>query len=288
MPNNSGNRPQKSQEEQNSEVPQKSRGKRDKATKTQKTSEFRKKLIVLGKFLSRSLMLRVFLIVFLLNLLLGAIYSFLEGIPFYLGLYWATDTLTNTGSGLVPPSQIRTWLLTTIFMWIGLGITLLFVEFVYVHIFEKLKGDREIKFSNHIIIIGWNPKVRHFLQNLPGSLGGDHNYVLIADVDTRPFDLPKVVEFIRGNPEEERILKRAGIERAAQAMIVVEDDAEAVLIAMTIQSLNIDVRICVNLQNEENVKHLKRLGIEQIVCDEELTGNALIEAFYKNQEDFFL
>lgn len=57
---------------------------------------------------------------------------------------------------------------------------------------------------------------------------------------------------------------------------------------MTIQSLNIDVRISVNLQNEENIKHLKRLGIEQIVCDEELTGNALIEAFYKNQEDFFL
>lgn len=255
---------------------------------TSKTSEFKKRLIILGKFIARSLMLKVFIIVFSLNLILAAIYSSLEGIPYYLGLYWATDTLTNTGSGLVPPSSIRTWLLTTIFMWIGLGITLLFVEFVYVHIFQKLKGDREIKFSNHIILIGWNPKVRHFLRNLPGDLGGDHNYVLISDITDRPFDLPKVVEFIRGNPEEERILKRAGIEKAQQAIIVVEDDAEAVLIAMTIQSLNIDVRISVNLQNEENIKHLKRLGIEQIVCDEELTGNALIEAFYKNQEDFFL
>lgn len=253
-----------------------------------KRSSIWKKLIIFGKFLRRSRMLKVFIIVIGLNFILGGIYSYLEGIDYHLGLYWATDTLTNTGSGLVPPTSKGTWVLTTILMWIGLGITLLFVEFVYVHIMQRIKGEKTIKFEDHIIIIGWNPKIRHFLHNLPGDLGGDHNYVLIADIPDRPFDLPKVVDFIRGNPEEERILHRAGIDKAQQALIVAEDDAEAVLIAMTIQGLNVKVRISVNIQSEENVKHLKRLGVEQIVCDEYLTGNALIEAFYKNQEDFFL
>ncbi|MHA1521211.1 MAG: NAD-binding protein [Promethearchaeota archaeon] len=261
-----------------------------KSTHHHKSNSFRAPIIILGKFLRRSRMLKIFLLVLFLNFLLAAIYSYMEGIEFHLGLYWATDTLTNTGSGLVPPTSKSTWILTTVFMWLGLGITLLFVEFVYVHIFQNIKkeGERTIKFENHIVLVGYCPKIRHFLHNLPGALGEDHNYALVADIPDRPFDLPKVVEFIRGNPEEERILLRAGIEKAQQAIIVVEDDAEAVLITMTIQSINVKVRISVNVQSEENVKHVKRLGVEQIICDEQLTGNALIESFYKNQEDFFL
>lgn len=236
------------------------------------------------KSLKRSLVLKIFFVVFVLNFLLALIYSLIENKPFYLALYWATDTLTNTGSGLVPPSTIFSWIFTTILMWIGLGITLLFVEFVYVNIFKQMRSQRMIKFEDHVILIGWNPKIRHFLNNLPGELGRHHNYVLIASIADRPFDLPKIVEFIRGNPEEERILKKAGIEKAQQVIIVAEDDSAALLIAMSIQSLNSNVKISVNLQNSENVKHMIRLDIQEIVCDEELTGNALIQAFYNNNQ----
>ena len=233
-------------------------------------------------------MIKVFLIVFFLNFILGAIYSYIENLPFYLGLYWATDTLTNTGSGLVPPSKEISWILTIISHWVGLGVTLLFIEYVYVRLIQSMRGQRMIKFQDHIILMGWNPKIRHFFENLPGALGADHNYVLLANISDRPFDLPKVVEFIRGNPEEERILLQSGILKAQQAIVVVEDDASALLITMAIQSISEKVRIAVNLQSDDNVKHMKRLGVEEIICDEELTGNALIKAFYKNQEDFFL
>lgn len=246
------------------------------------------KRFVLLKYLRRSWMLKIFLIVFCLNFLLAGFYSIIEGIPFHLGLYWATDTLTNTGSGLVPPSRVFSWVLTTILMWIGLGITLLFVEYVYVNMLKQMRTQRMVKFENHTVLMGWNPKIRHFLHNLPGELGGHHNYVLIADLPDRPFDLPKIVEFIRGKPDEERILSKAGVEKAQQVVIVVEDDADALLIAMTVQAINIDVRISVNLQDGENIKHLKRLGVEEIICDEELTGNALIKAFYNNQEEKFI
>lgn len=244
-----------------------------------------KKIIVLLKFIWRSWMIRILSIVFLLNFILGTIYSYLEHIPLYLGLYWATDTLTNTGSGLVPPNSEFSWILTTILMWIGLGITLLFVEYVYVNMLKKMRSQRMVKFENHIVLMGWNPKIRHFLNHLPGDLGGHHNYVLIADIPDRPFDLPKIVEFIRGNPEEERILIQSGIAKAQQAVIVVENDAMALLIAMTVQSISETVKISVNLQSSENMKHMARLGVEEIICDEELTGNALIKAFYHNKEE---
>ena len=262
----------------------------DKATLSKKKdrSPLQEKFIVISKFIRRSRMLKVVIIVIFLNLILAAIYSYIEGIEFHLGLYWATDTLTNTGSGLVPPTLKFSWIATTIFMWLGLGITLVFVEFVYVKMVKNMRGNKMIKFKDHTILIGWNPKIRHFLNNLQGTLGVDHNYVVVADIPDRPYDLPSVVEFLRGNPIEERLLLRAGMKEAQQAIVATEDDADAVLIAMTIQSININVRICVNLLSEENIKHLKRIGIEQIVCDENLTGNALVDAFYKNQEDYFL
>ena len=122
--------------------------------------------------------------------------------------------------------------------------------------------------------------MRHFLENLPGGLGVHHNYVLVANIQDKPLDLPEIVVLIRGDPEQENILINAGVKKAEQALIVLEDDSAAVLIAMTIQSLNEDIRICVNLRHRENIKHLQRIGIEEIVCDEVLTGDALVKAFY--------
>jgi len=62
-------------------------------------TRFYDKFVILFKFLLRSRMLKVILVIIFLNVILGAIYSYLEGIEFHLGLYWATDTLTNTGTG---------------------------------------------------------------------------------------------------------------------------------------------------------------------------------------------
>ncbi|MHA2000974.1 MAG: potassium channel family protein [Promethearchaeota archaeon] len=206
----------------------------------------------------------------------------IEHKPFHEALYWATDTLTNTGTGLAALNTNAAWYLTTFLMWVGLGVTLFFIEFVYTHLLQKER--KMLKVQNHILLIGWNQKIRHFLQNLEG-LGADHNYVCIANVDDRPYDLPEIVMLVHGNPEEERILKKAGIEQAQQAIIAVEDDSMAILIALTAQSLNPKLKLTININFSENIKHLKRIKVEQIVCDEELAGDHLLESFYSNLEE---
>ncbi|MCK5347203.1 MAG: NAD-binding protein, partial [Candidatus Heimdallarchaeota archaeon] len=99
----------------------------------------------------------------------------------------------------------------------------------------------------------------------------------------RPHELPSIVVFINGIPDHERILRRAGIEKATQAIIAIEDDAKALLVAMTCQTLNPDVKLSVNLVYEENIKYLERIGVQQIICDEVLAGNQMIEAFHLNK-----
>ena len=220
------------------------------------------------------------MIVFALNLAFAILYSFLEDIPFHLALYWATDTLTNTGTGLVPPTHDYTWYLTTVLMWIGLGVTLLFVQKVYMRFFTKEKTV--LKMENIILLMGWTEKIRYFITHLPG-LGVHHNYVLIADLEERPHELPSIVIFIKGMPNQERILQRAGIEKATQAIIAIENDAKSLLVAMTCQTMNPELKLSVNLVYEENIKYLEWIGVEQIICDEVIAGNQMIEAFHLNK-----
>ncbi|MHA1820434.1 MAG: potassium channel family protein [Promethearchaeota archaeon] len=246
-----------------------------------KIFSFKEKLIILRKYLKRSRMIKVIVFIILVNIIFGFFFAEYEGIPFYLGLYWITDTITNTGTGLSPPHHELTWYLTTILMWLGLGVTLIFVENVYIRIMEQSGRNVKIKFNNHILILGWSPKIRNFLHNLSG-LGVHHDYVLIADLQERPFDLPEVVKFIRGNPVEERVLILAGAKQAQQVIIVMNNDSDAIMCAMTVQSINDKVKLTVNILYSENIKHLKRIGVQEIICDEELTGRALKESFYHN------
>jgi voltage-gated potassium channel Kch len=249
--------------------------------------KFLEKLVLIWKNIKRSRMLKVFLMVFALNIILAGIYSLIQGIPFYLGFYWISDYITNTGTGLVSPDptdphDIGLWWLTSAVIWIGLGITLVFVENVYLRLMKK--EEKVVKFHNHIILAGWNAKMRHLIQNLSGELGVHHDYVLIYNDEERPYDLPDIIEFISGNPLEERVLRQANIESADQAIIVMEDDADALMLCSTLQHMNPNTGITVNILFAENIKHFKRIDVEEVICDEELSGNALVEGFYRNKE----
>ncbi|MBN2156423.1 MAG: NAD-binding protein [Candidatus Lokiarchaeota archaeon] len=232
-------------------------------------------------------MIKVILIVFTLNIILAGIYSLIEGIPFHLGFYWISDYITNTGTGLISPDptdphDIGLWWLTSAVIWIGLGITLVFVENVYLRFMRK--EEKVVKFHNHIILAGWNAKMRYLIENLSGELGVHHDYVLININEERPYDLPDIIEFISGSPLEERVLRQANIESADQAVIVMEDDADALMLCSTLQHMNPDAGITVNVLFSENIKHFQRIDVEEIICDEELSGDALVQGFYRNKK----
>ena len=104
------------------------------------------------------------------------------------------------------------------------------------------------------------------------------------DDEERPYDLPDIIEYIPGDPGEERVLRAANAESADQAIVVMGDDADALMVCSTFQHLNPDAWITVNIRYAENIKHFRRIDVEAIVCDEELSGKALVEGFYKSKE----
>lgn len=246
-------------------------------------AKFYERLVIFWKNIRRSRMLKVLLIVFALNFILAGIYMLIEpGTTFYQAFYWISDYITNTGTGVVSPNNVASWWLTTIVIWLGLGITLVFVENVYLR-FTK-RTEKTVKFHNHILLLGYGSKMRYLIKNLSGEIGVHHDYVLIHNEEERPYDLPDIIEYIPGNPAEERVLRAANSESADQAVVVMGDDADALMVCSTFQHLNPDAWITVNIRYTENIKHFKRIDVEEIVCDEELSGNALVAGFEKSKE----
>jgi monovalent cation:H+ antiporter-2, CPA2 family len=140
--------------------------------------------------------------------------------------------------------------------------------------------------QEHIILVGWNHKMRHLIDNLPISVKKEKNIICLANLSSQPYNLPDSVSLIQGDPNKEESLKSAFIDTAVQAIIALENDPDTILAAMSAQNLNPDVALTVNIHHSENIKHLERLGIEKIICDEELAGQQMIHSFYNNQHSF--
>jgi voltage-gated potassium channel Kch len=243
------------------------------------------KIILFWKNIRRSRMVKVILIVFTLNFILGGVYSLIAGVPFYMGFYWISDYITNTGTGNVAPGLTDhpgLWWLTSAVIWLGLGITLIFVENVYLRFMKR--EEKTVKFHNHILLLGYGSKMRFLIKNLTGEIGVHHDYVLIHNDEERPYDLPDIIEYIAGDPLEERVLRQANAESASQAVVVMREDADSLMVCSTFQHLNPDAWITVSIRYSENIKHFKRIDVEKIICEEELAGKALIDGFYEGKE----
>ncbi|MHA1452808.1 MAG: hypothetical protein ACTSRD_08110, partial [Promethearchaeota archaeon] len=68
-------------------------------------AKFYERLVIIWKYIKRSRMIKVIFIVLALNLILGGLYSLFAGVPFYMGFYWISDYITNTGTGNVAPGS---------------------------------------------------------------------------------------------------------------------------------------------------------------------------------------
>jgi Trk K+ transport system NAD-binding subunit len=123
--------------------------------------------------------------------------------------------------------------------------------------------------------------MQYFVSHLSKDAIAHQNFVLLADLPQRPYGLPADIDFVHGNPQQTKDLLAINAEKAAQAMIMMESDADAIMTAMTVQSINEKAKITVNIQEEENIKLFKRIGINDIVCDEVVAGSDILESYNK-------
>ena len=239
-------------------------------------------------FLHRENLFRLMAVVAVLVLGGTAGFAFFEGRPLPDALWWSVVTLTTVGFGDIFPVSLGGRLIGVVLMFFGIGVLGMFTATIAgVFVEQRMRKDRGMDsyaFEGHIILCGWNGRMKEILADLRAdarSAGDD--IVLVADIDAKPVADDKL-HFVRGDVTEEN-LKRAGIETAKTAVIVGDRsldysarDAKTVLATLTVECLNPDVYSIVELASEANVRHCERAKADEIVVGAELCSRVMSTA----------
>ena len=136
--------------------------------------------------------------------------------------------------------------------------------------------------KNILLICGYNEKIKNFLKEIDIE---SKDIVCIAPLTERPIDLPENIAFISGEPYLDEVLRRGNIEAVSEAIISLDRDQDAILTVLTIENINKEIITICNVVSEANLKHLTRLGVDKVFCDE-LVGGQIFAALYLG-EDFY-
>lgn len=208
--------------------------------------------------------------------------------------WWGFVTTTTVGYGDYFPVTVGGRIIATLLMLIGIS-TFGFLTAAVASIFveNKLKegmGLVDLKYKNHIVIIGWNQKSETMLNELTVD-NPDRKVVIISDIERLTFET-KNTYFVHGDPTVDDTLIRANIAEADIAMIVADDklkdnngmaDARSVLICLAIDQLNPNIHIIAEVLTEENIPHFERANVNDIIVSNQMSSRVMVRsAVYKN------
>jgi voltage-gated potassium channel len=197
-------------------------------------------------------------------------------------LYFAIVTVTTLGYGdIVPISPEARAIVAFGITPLRIVVWLVFLSTAYELVLrrsieriemEKLKRS----LNNHIIVCGFGVKGRSAVKELI-ERGTPPNQIIVVDREQKGLEEANRlgVTFLLGNATSEQTLKDAAVEKAAQAIVVPNNDEACVLICLTVKDLAPGIKIRAAAREDENVKLIRRSGADTVVAPSVSSGRLL-------------
>lgn len=214
-------------------------------------------------------------------------------------MWWAVYTVIAGEPVGGMPDSTQGRLLLAAMMLGGMTLFAVFTGIVSATMMNRLRGTDRLgeydieELESHVVVCGWNAGVRPLLSELAvdEELRG-MPIVLVNEVEEMP-DLndtgirSDLIYTLTGDYTQLAVLERAGVKRAARAVVMADDvrtreysdrDARSVLAALTIERMNPEIYCVVELMNQDNQAHLGVAGVEAVIMRNDLSGRALAAA----------
>jgi voltage-gated potassium channel len=230
----------------------------------------------------------------LLALIGMAGFHFIEGWPWFDGLYMVVTTFTTIGYQEIHPLSRagRIFNLALIvsgvsLVFLGIGsLTQALLEFELASFFGKRKMEREIsRLNDHYIICGAGRVGRSAARELARRPAA---FLIIEQSETKAARYSGEWLIMIGDATQEQTLRDAHIERARGLVAATTTDATNLYIVLTARGLNPRLKIIARASEEDAEKHLLTAGADSVVSPYLFAGQRIAQSFLRPHVVSFL
>ncbi|NMH71784.1 potassium channel family protein [Bacillus sp. RO2] len=248
------------------------------------------------RFVHWPLIARILVIIIVINITFGFLIHFIEPDEFpsiFDGVWWAIVTTATLGYGDYVPVTVTGRSLAIILILFGTGfVTTYFVSLAASAIATQndyLEGKVDYRGSEHIIVIGWNERVRETLRQINAMSNKPLSIVLIdSTLEKNPLH-DQNVHFIKGNPCNDQTLLSANVKSAGFVVISadqskdeVQADMSSVLTLLAVKGLNPEVYTIVEILTSTQVKNAQRAGADEVIQTNMFTSYVMTNSMMSN------
>ncbi len=246
---------------------------------------------ILTHFIRLPLILRTFIIVLISILIFGTFVHLLEPSAFptvFDGIWWAVITASTVGYGDFVPETTAGRVTGILLILTGAGfLSSFFVSLAATTVTKQndiLEGKSIYRGNGHIIIIGWNERSKGMIH----ALCQQSTQISIALIDETLEKNPlsnKNVHFIKGRPNLDDILVKAGITKASKVIITADQnkgewqaDMHSIITLLAVKGLNTFVPCIIEILTHEQTENAKRAGADEIIETNIITSFIMLQS----------
>jgi predicted hydrocarbon binding protein len=215
-----------------------------------------------------------------------AVYVRLERWDFLTALIFTLATVTTIGYGNVYPQTRPGEVFTAWLMIVALAAVAVTLSTYAARLISLAarganpmeENERTISALDNHIVAAADPALAPLLVAGLKSRGLPF-VVLTTDEAQHMRWIEEGVPTLLGNPDDEDLLRRAGIERAAGLIVALGSDADNVFVSLSAHDLNPRLRIVARAHAASSVPKLRRSGANEVILPDEITALNLTGAF---------